>query len=938
MRALKISAVVLAGLVGFFIIGAVVLVSIFDPNDYKSYATDYVAQRTGRTLSIDEDLKLSFFPWLAIETGGVTIGNAAEFGEQPFATIASVAARVKLLPLLSGAIEVGRIDIEGIELNLGRDEQLRGNWENVTQSAAQASGRETGAGEAAAGGLDVEGIRIRNGTVNWRENRTDLRFVVSNLNFESGAISRGEPIEAELGFNLLDAASQFQLEMSTRGIAELGDEGFAARELDIKFRVVGADAEERASGSAAVGTLSAAGEVVELTGTTVSTRIVNGTRPEGLQLELALDTARYDGAAQTLNFANLETRAGGAAATWQIAGESLADAPHLTGSVRLVADSAASLLSLASTSLPDGVDPATLGPVEVTASFDSSPNTLRFSVTNIVARVLGMQLTGAAELDANVLRANLEAPRFAPSEALYSLAAAVLPEAVDARDLGQLAFRGTIETALDSGRISIRDADAEMLGGTVTGSVTITPSARGSNYSGSIKTSRFAPSAIGSVIASYLPENIDPNELVALSLDTRFNYDAAADRATVSPFAVEAFGLRAAGNATLTAASSAPRVAGDVRVEPFAPRDLLRRFGQPVPQTSDPTALQQATVAGEFDVDKTNGRFANLSVKLDDTTITGSFAVADFANPSYRFDLSADRVDVDRYLPPPTEEAAQGERVAGDIALAAEPLNAFRIDGQARVGDLKLTNLRFQDVATHLAIGDGKATIDSAQAKLYGGEFNGAMFVDTTGEAPTMTLRGQAAGLALNPLIEALTGDANLSGTGSFDIDLTGRGPTVTDNLRTAAGSMGFALRNGAIAGFNLGHVLCQAYNKLQQLPEPPDQPKETRYELIEANATVSDGVATSPELLARAAFMDVTGSGALRLAEQTLDYNLRATLTRSIGIPRCESMDGLIGGSIPFTIKGPVTDAVILPDFAQIIRERAREELRDRLLERLLN
>ena len=80
-----------------------------------------------------------------------------------------------------------------------------------------------------------------------------------------------------------------------------------------------------------------------------------------------------------------------------------------------------------------------------------------------------------------------------------------------------------------------------------------------------------------------------------------------------------------------------------------------------------------------------------------------------------------------------------------------------------------------------------------------------------------------------------------------------------------------------------------------------------------------------------------MTGSGTLALADGVLDYGMRATLTNPIAIPNCNSMDRLIGGSIPFTIKGPITAAVILPDFAQIIQERVRDELQDRLRERLL-
>ena len=117
----------------------------------------------------------------------------------------------------------------------------------------------------------------------------------------------------------------------------------------------------------------------------------------------------------------------------------------------------------------------------------------------------------------------------------------------------------------------------------------------------------------------------------------------------------------------------------------------------------------------------------------------------------------------------------------------------------------------------------------------------------------------------------------------------------------------------------------------------PPDQPKLTQYQLIQANASVANGVATSPELLARSAFLDVTGSGTLVLADGVLDYAMRATLTQPIAIPNCNSMDRLVGGSFPFTIKGPLDSAVPVPDFGQIIQERVRDELRERILERLL-
>ncbi len=79
MKAVKIIVAVLATVTALLVIAAAVVATLFDPNDYKGVATDAFTARTGRSLIVEQDLKLSFFPWLAVETGGVTIGDAAGF-------------------------------------------------------------------------------------------------------------------------------------------------------------------------------------------------------------------------------------------------------------------------------------------------------------------------------------------------------------------------------------------------------------------------------------------------------------------------------------------------------------------------------------------------------------------------------------------------------------------------------------------------------------------------------------------------------------------------------------------------------------------------------------------------------------------------------------------------------------------------------------------
>ena len=69
MRPLRIAAYVAAGLIGLIVIALVLVVMFVDPNDYRDDIEKLVEEKTGRELTLSGELKLSVFPWIALETG-----------------------------------------------------------------------------------------------------------------------------------------------------------------------------------------------------------------------------------------------------------------------------------------------------------------------------------------------------------------------------------------------------------------------------------------------------------------------------------------------------------------------------------------------------------------------------------------------------------------------------------------------------------------------------------------------------------------------------------------------------------------------------------------------------------------------------------------------------------------------------------------------------
>src|SRR5262249_43326221 len=112
-------------------------------------------------------------------------------------------------------------------------------------------------------------------------------------------------------------------------------------------------------------------------------------------------------------------------------------------------------------------------------------------------------------------------------------------------------------------------------------------------------------------------------------------------------------------------------------------------------------------------------------------------------------------------------------------------------------------------------------------------------------------------------------------------------------------------------------------------------------YEFMKGSATVTNGTASTNDMLARTAYMDINAHGTLGLLEQKLDYGVDAKLTNKIAIPNCSTLDRHVGLEIPFTVKGTVSEPTILPDFSKLVqravREEAKEKAKDKLLDRLL-
>jgi AsmA protein len=205
----KYSALAAALALAVAAVAAVVLVAVVDTEFIKAEAAKAVRERTGRELTFAGDVRLSFFPWLGVDMGGVALSNAPGFGDEPMIEAREIAVKVKLLPLLSGRVQVGDVVLDGLAVRLGRDASGRGNLDDILARSAPGKGAARGGGQAAeapeaaspADALDalvIGSLRVSGATLTWDDRQSGARYAVNGLDLSTGSLASGQPVDLTL--------------------------------------------------------------------------------------------------------------------------------------------------------------------------------------------------------------------------------------------------------------------------------------------------------------------------------------------------------------------------------------------------------------------------------------------------------------------------------------------------------------------------------------------------------------------------------------------------------------------------------------------------------------------------------------------------------------------------------------------------------------------
>ena len=123
----------LAGVVVILlVVVAFVLPKVVDPNNYKGEKfVRRFSRKTGRELTIGGEIEWSVFPTLGLDLSDLSLSNRAGFGERPMLRVDEARISVKLMPIFSKKVEVGRLSLTGISAFLRQNADGQNNWDDL---------------------------------------------------------------------------------------------------------------------------------------------------------------------------------------------------------------------------------------------------------------------------------------------------------------------------------------------------------------------------------------------------------------------------------------------------------------------------------------------------------------------------------------------------------------------------------------------------------------------------------------------------------------------------------------------------------------------------------------------------------------------------------------------------------------------------------------
>ena len=222
-KILKYGAIALTGLIVLVLIVAGIVAATFNPNDYKPMIVKMVQEKKQRTLNIEGDIKLAFWPKIGANLGRISISEHKS--DKEFAAVEGLKVSLALLPLLKKELIVDTIYVDGARANIVRYEDGTTNYDDLLSEDESESEQIK---------FDVDGVIVTNSAVTYTDLQANNEIKLSKFNLETGHVALASPFDVATDFELSAKEPALNIAAKIKGnfMADPEQKHFVAKGLD----------------------------------------------------------------------------------------------------------------------------------------------------------------------------------------------------------------------------------------------------------------------------------------------------------------------------------------------------------------------------------------------------------------------------------------------------------------------------------------------------------------------------------------------------------------------------------------------------------------------------------------------------------------------------------------------------------------------------------
>ncbi len=434
MKRLLSTLLAAIGILAVLAVGAVVYVTTFlDPEDLKPRLEEVVQERVGLTLSLEGPISWSFYPRLGVgvEQAEAWLPEQSAGEDSAFMAFRRAEVSLAFASLLRGEVAIDGMTLDGLRLNLSRDENGRGNWESLMERfaagedsptpASASSAPVPGGGNGPAVAFNIASVEVKDGEVSYTDQAAGHSLRLKGLSVTGRNVNPRRSFPFTADFQLLghdtpagvdDTVPRLASEVSMQGrlALALAERRYTLEDLSLstRNRLAGVESPQQLELSGQRLVVDMAARQLRLEPGTLKATLAHpalGDTPLSLAMDFALESDLAAGSARLRDL----TLSGddGLRLSGNLNLVNLHEAPRYDGQLRLAPLSLRPWLGTLR-QLPATADPEALSDVALTTPLEGDLE--RVDLTGMTLVLDGSTFTGrlAAGLDGHRLETELQ--------------------------------------------------------------------------------------------------------------------------------------------------------------------------------------------------------------------------------------------------------------------------------------------------------------------------------------------------------------------------------------------------------------------------------------------------------------------------------------------------------------------------------------------------